>query len=75
VQDLQVRLLGAEPLEATLLELAILENPIGVGILRENFTPEIEGLIEPEVNLNLAQMSPQEICNHLPESLFSGLGK
>jgi hypothetical protein len=75
VQDLQVRLLGAEPPEATLLELAILENPIGVGILRENFTPEIEGLIEPEVNLNLAQMSPQEICNHLPESLFSGLGK
>jgi hypothetical protein len=68
-------LLGAEPPEATLLELAILENPIGVGILRENFTPEIEGLIEPEVNLNLAQMSPQEICNHLPESLFSGLGK
>jgi protein required for attachment to host cells len=45
--------------------------PEFLGLLRDHLTSELRRMIEEEYSLDLAQMTPQEIRAHLPDTLFS----
>jgi protein required for attachment to host cells len=45
--------------------------PEFLGLLRDHLTSEFRRMIEEEYSLDLAQMTPQDIRAHLPETIFS----
>ncbi|MGE5216012.1 MAG: host attachment protein [Chloroflexota bacterium] len=52
--------------------LILVAAPEFLGLLRAVMTVELRRMIVEELSLDLAQMTPQEIRAHLPETLFSG---
>lgn len=52
--------------------LILVAPPEFLGLLRSALNAETKRLIEREVNLDLANMKPQEIRSHLPGRLFAG---
>ena len=65
----------AERLESARLQgevdrLILVAAPEFLGLLRDKLTSELGRTIEKEFSLDIAQMTPQEIRAHLPETLF-----
>jgi len=55
--------------------LVLIAAPEFLGLLRDVMSVELRRMIVEEISLDLAQMTPQEIRAHLPETLFGGQGK
>lgn len=55
--------------------LMLVAAPEFLGLLRNNLTSELRSMIEEEINLDVVQMTPDEIRAHLPETLFSAPAK
>jgi protein required for attachment to host cells len=58
-----------------LARLILVAAPEFLGLLRDSMSVELRRMIVEEFSLDLAQMTPQEIRAHLPETLFGGQEK
>lgn len=70
----------AERLETARLQgeidrLILVAAPEFLGLLRDHLTADLGRMTEEEFSLDLAQMTPQEIRAHLPETLFGESAK
>lgn len=55
--------------------LVLVAAPEFLGLLRDNMTADLGARIEKELNLNIVEMTAEEILTHLPEGLFSAPAK